>query len=94
MKIAAAIEKQSKYPSTTMTGTVCDSSQEIINYLPDLSQLIEIRGNQIVMIVPEWEWHNSFVTRGRAHVEISDWLKHDTRNCSDCDGATLCTGLG
>jgi hypothetical protein len=29
MKIAAAIEKQSMYPSTTMTGTGCDSSQEI-----------------------------------------------------------------
>src|ERR1700693_5994227 len=30
MKIAAAIEKQSMYPSTTMTGTGCDSSHEII----------------------------------------------------------------
>jgi hypothetical protein len=30
MKTAAAIEKQSMYPITTMTGTGCDSSQEII----------------------------------------------------------------
>jgi hypothetical protein len=30
MKVAAAIEKQNIYPITTMTGTDCDSSQEII----------------------------------------------------------------
>jgi hypothetical protein len=30
MKSAVAIEKQSMYPSTTMTGTGCDSSHEII----------------------------------------------------------------